>query len=437
VKFIRPAFRLGWGKGDEVATMRANRVTGAGIGVAVIAALVGGAGACGGGGSATPNDGGTLPTDNLSHRPSPAVPLFDEGRLHDVQLMMSAEDWQSIIDDSRGDEWRHATLTYDGVVVEDVGVRPSGESSRFAGNQKMSMRIKFDAFDGRGDFGGYNDVNVKGEYDDGSMMRERLALWTFGQFIASPQTAHARLTVNGNLRGLFTLREDWDKTSIGAHFSQPLGPLYRIRPPLGTDPYAYLGADPASYVPMPWEPHIKMAARGDEVVPSFLQTLSDPMALETVTDVETLIAYIAVSAILMTTDGLAGSSGASDHFQYFDPASGKFFVLPWDADNTFGSQGETPEKLLYSKLGRNALTVVVRDRTDLRERYKAKIAEQMAALPVATLQAKADAVYAQIKDAAHEDPNKIFGNDMFDWSLIDVKDFTAARYANLQMQLGN
>ena len=27
-----------------------------------------------------------------------------------------------------------------------VGVRPSGESSRVPGNQKMSMRVQFDAF---------------------------------------------------------------------------------------------------------------------------------------------------------------------------------------------------------------------------------------------------------------------------------------------------
>ena len=60
----------------------------------------------------------------------------------------------------------------------------------------------------------------------------------------------------------------------------------------------------------------------------------------------------------------------------------------------------------------------------------------MAAIPAATVQAQADAIYAQIKDAAHEDPNKIFPNDQFDWSLTDVKDFTAARYASLQQQLG-
>jgi spore coat protein CotH len=404
--------------------------------VAIAAAAAAGAGGCGGGGSSSTDGGG--PGGKLNQRPTPAVPLFDAGRLHEVSLMMTPEDWQSILDDSRGDEWRHATATYDGVVLEDVGVRPAGESSRFAGNPKMSIRIKFDAFSGQGKFGGYQDVNVKGEYDDGSMMRERLALFVFAAVMPAPQAAHTTLTVNGDSRGLFTLREDWDSTSLAEHFSAPLGPLYRIRPEVHSmDPYAYVGDDPTSYVPVPWERHLKDTPRGDEVVPPFLKSLPDYSTLENYVDVNDLLAYLAVAAILMTTDGLVGSSGASDHYQYFDPQSGKFFVLPWDPDNTFGSQDEMPTKPLSSKLGRNALTIVVRDRPDLHDAYRAKIAETMGTIPLATVQAQADMIYNQIKDAAHADTVKMFPNDAFDWSLTDVKDFAAARYANLQEQLAN
>ena len=53
------------------------------------------------------------------------------------------------------------------------------------------------------------------------------------------------------------------------------------------------------------------------------------------------------------------------------------------------------------------------------------------------LQGKADAIYAQIKDAAHADTVKMFSNDSFDWGLMDIKGFAASRYADLQMQLGN
>jgi len=420
--------------------MVSGRVVGR-FGLAMAVALVAGAGACGGGGgggATTTGSGGGSGGGNLKQRPAPAAPLYDDTRLHELSLMMSPEDWQSILDDSRGDEWRHASVTYDGVVVDDVGVRPSGESSRFPGNQKMSLRVKFDAFEGNGKFGGYGDVNVKGEYDDGSMMRERLAFFVFAQLMPTPKTAHTTLTVNGDSRGVFTLREDWDEDAISEHFTEPYGPLYRLRPPLPTaDPYAYVNDDPNSYVPLPWERHIKMTASGDEVVPPFLKALPDYSTLDQYVDIPDLMAYIAAAEIVMTTDGLIGSTGAADHFQYYDPQSGKFFVLPWDPDNTWGSQGEMPTKSIYSKLGRNALTIVVRDRTDLRDAYIKKIGEAINTVPLEMVQAKADAMYAQIKDAAHADTIKMFPNDTFDWNVGNIKDFAAQRYANLHMQLGN
>ena len=405
------------------------------IGVVAIAAVAAtGSGGCGGGGQSSTDGGG--PGGKLNQRPTPTVPLYDTGRLHEVSLMMTPEDWQSILDDSRGDEWRHATATYDGVVLEDVGVRPAGESSRFAGNPKMSIRIKFDAFSGQGKFGGYQDVNVKGEYDDGSMMRERMALFVFAAVMPAPQAAHTTLTVNGNSRGVFTLREDWDSTSLAAHFSAPMGPLYRLRPELPTmDPYLYVNDDPTSYVPVPWERHIKDTARGDDVIAPFLKSLSDPSMLESFVDMNDLLAYLAAAEIVMTTDGLIGSTGASDHFEYFDPASGKFFVLPWDPDNTFGSQDEMPTKSIYSKLGRNAMTIIVRDRSDLQSAYRNKIREAIGTIPLATVQAQADMIYNQIKDAAHADTVKMFPNDAFDWGVMNIKDFAAARYANLETQV--
>ena len=90
-----------------------------------------------------------------------------------------------------------------------------------------------------------------------------------------------------------------------------------------------IGDDPANYVPLPWERHINMAARGDEVIAPFLQAIANsPSALDTVADIDELLAYLAASAIVMTTDGLVGNSGAADHFQYFDPQSGNFSCCP-------------------------------------------------------------------------------------------------------------
>lgn len=420
-------------------------------GSVVIAIVIGlGVGGCSDdGGGQSPGDGGGQVIDDgdggssTGGRPQPAQPMFDDTMIHDIALTMSPEDWLSIIDDTRGDEWRHATITYDGIVVEDVGVRPAGESSRMPGNPKMAMRIKFDAFAGRGKFGGKKAIKIDGMPADQSMMRERLAFFVFRSMVRTPREAAGRLTVNGDLRGHYTVIEVWDSESVEDHFPPPIGPLYRIRglPPGMTlpdaDPYLYRGPDVATYVPYPWEPHVNMPARGDDVIPGALGALTSPAALEGVMDVETLLGFLACNTVVMNTDGLAGDTDIEDHFQYFDPSTGKFVVLPWDPDNTFGAVMETPDRYIYARFSRTVPTTMVRDDPDLNARYKAKIREVMAKVPIGALHAEADRIHQQITDVVYQDPVKPFGNDSFEWSYGYVKDFAAQRYQYLQGEVAN
>jgi len=373
---------------------------------------------------------------NLAVRPDPAFPLFDDSRLHEIELTMAPADWQSIIDDSRGDEERHAIVTFDGVVVPDVGVRPSGESSRFAGNQKMSVRVKFDAFPNHGTFGGIKELKLKGQWDDTSMMRDRLAYFVYRSIIPAPREGDAHLVVNGDPRGLYAVVQVWNRESITEHFQEPVGPLYRVRGGVN-DPYKYLGPDANAYMPLPWEPHIDHPSRGDDVIGAFLGAIAaSPANLEGVMDVDTLLGYLAATTLIMNTDGMVGDSGVEDHFQYFDPVTGKFFTLPWDPDNTFGSHGEKPDRSIYTHFSHTVPTVIVRDSTDLARRYRAKIRDTIAAAPPDKVQAEAERTYQLIKDAVYADTVKRGTNGSFDWSLGYIKDFIAQRYAFVQGQAG-
>jgi hypothetical protein len=396
---------------------------------------LGGCGSSGAGPGGDPGSGGTGSTGSTTGgggatttRPAPAFPIFDDTKIHDIALTMSPDDWQSIINDTMGDTERHATLVYDGVTIEDVGVHPSGESSRFPGNPKMSVRISFDAFNG-GKFGGLHELKLKGQWDDSSMMRDGLSKFVYRKTIPTGLEGYGRLVVNGDVRGLYAVLEMWNEESIAEHFTTPPGPLYRIRGVLGTDPYKYLGADPMAYLPLPWERHITKASHGDEVIGPFLSTLaSAPGMLESVDDVETLLGYLAASALIMNEDCLVGDSGAQDHYQYFDPASGKFIILPWDPDKTFGYSGNDETRYLEARFSRTALALAVRDTATFRARYLAKIQAVGAARPAAAVQAEADRIHQLIQDVAHEDPVKRFDNGTFDWTLGALKDFIARRY---------
>ena len=402
-------------------------------------AVDGGAADTGGGSVVT--DGGTV---DPGTRPQPAFDIFDDTRVHDIALTMSPDDWTSIIGDTRGDEWRHATITYDGVVIDDVGVRPAGESSRMPGNPKQAIRVKFDAFPGMGHFAGKKVIKIDGMPADQSMMRERLAFFVFRTQVPTPREAAARLTVNGDLRGHYTVIEVWDSESIEEQFTPPAGPLWRIRglvqgatPELG-DPYLYRGDAVGTYVPYPWEPHIMNAARGDDVIPMLLNTMATgPAGLEATMDVERLIGFLASNTVVMNTDGLAGDSDIEDHFEYFDPSTGKLVALPWDCDNTFGSLAEMPDRLIYARFSRSTPARTIRDNADLRKRYEDRIRAVMAAVPITALQAEADRIYQQIHDVVYEDPVKPFPNNSFEWSYGYIKTFAAQRYDYLHSQLGN
>ena len=166
---------------------------------------------------------------------------------------MSDEDFTSIIEDTRGDEMRSATFSIDGVVMARVGIRPSGESSRVPGNQKMSMRIEFDAFDDGKRMGGFDEIKLSGSWDDPFIVRDRLAYWVYRQVMPAPRETAAQVWINGQPRGIFELEEVWGKEALASRFADPNGPLYRIRGLTNLDPYEYKGADPVAYVPLPWD----------------------------------------------------------------------------------------------------------------------------------------------------------------------------------------
>ena len=163
-------------------------------------------------------------------------------------------DWQSIVDDSRGDEWRTATFVIDGAVVTQVGVRPAGESSRVPGNPKMSMRVQFDAFRDGMKVGGVDGIKLSGAWDDPFVFRDRLAYWYLAQRMPTPRETAAVLLVNEENTGAYEIEERWDRDAIKNHFAEPYGALYRVRGMIGADPFAYKGPDAASYVPLPGIP---------------------------------------------------------------------------------------------------------------------------------------------------------------------------------------
>jgi spore coat protein CotH len=371
------------------------------------------------------------PPESTDEKRANAI-IFDETRVHDVKIWMSAEDWQSILDDSRGDEPRAATFSLDGVTITNAGVRPSGESSRVAGNVKISLRVDFDAFEKK-KLGGFDSIKVSGSWDDPFVVRDQLAYWYYRQFMPAPREVSAQLTVNGQTRGIFEVEEVWSKESIKGHFADASGTLYRIRGVAGIDPYGYLGPDPGLYVPMPWDAKGNHPMEAHAVIGEALRVLKEePARLNEVMDVDNMLTYFAVSTILSNTDGFASGFEVDDVFEYHDPTTGRFFMLPWDPDNTFGSINDLPTRDIFDHYDTSALTTLMR--TSYRDQFFAKVNAIMTAMPVEKVQAEIDRVATQVRPLVQADTLKMYPTAHFEYSVGYVKDFTTARYASLRQQ---
>jgi spore coat protein CotH len=377
----------------------------------------------------------TVPPESPADQQS-AVAFFDEGQMHEVRLWMSDDDFTSIIEDTRGDEMRSATFSIDGVVMARVGIRPSGESSRVPGNQKMSMRIEFDAFDAHKKMGGVDEIKLSGSWDDPFIVRDRLAYWVYRQVMPAPRETAAQVWINGQPRGIFEIEEVWGKEALASRFPDPSGPLYRLRGLTNLDPYEYKGDDPGAYVPLPWD----VVGRGtpdpaDAVIPAALKVVAEePARIGDVFDVDALLTYFAASAILSNTDGFTGPFEVDDHFQYFDPTTGRFSIMPWDPDNTFGSLNDLPDADIFLNYERCVITRMIAG-GPLQEPFFAKLEDVMNRVPAAAVKDQADAIVAQIGDAARYDTTKMYPTESFIWSLGYVKDWTDGRYASLRAQI--
>ena len=365
-----------------------------------------------------------------------SVAFFDDGRMHEVRLWMSDDDFTSILEDSRGDEMRSATFSIDGVVMARVGIRPSGESSRVPGNQKMSMRIEFDAFDAGKKMGGVDEIKLSGSWDDPFIVRDRLAYWVYRQVMPAPRETAAQVWVNGQPRGIFEIEEVWGKEALASRFTDPSGPLYRLRGLTNLDPYEYKGDDPAAYVPLPWDVvgratpdpagrgHPRRAEGGGGGARAHRRRVRRRRA----------------------ADLLRGQRDPLEHRRFHGAVRGRRslpVLRPGDGTLLHHALGSRQHLRLAQRSARRRHLPqlrALRDHPDDRGRPAAGAVLRQAGgrdEPGAGLGVKdqADAIVAQIGDAARYDTTKMYPTESFVWSLGYVKDWTDGRYASLRAQI--
>ncbi len=294
--------------------------------------------------------------------------VFEDNAVKRIDIVITENRWRSMLDDMTDlygtfgaggggpggglidtDEdpiFVPAEVFYNGIEWYRVGVRFKGnsslQSSWQSGILKLAFKLDFDEFEDdypqidNQRFYGFKKLHLKNNYDDQSMLREKVAGDVFRNAgLAGSHTAFYTVYVDhGNgpeYFGLYTMVEDVEDTVLDSHFSDDNGNLYK--PDGDAASFASGSYDEDEYVKKTNEDEADFSD-----VSSLLSILHDATRttdaatwrtnLEGVFDTDVFLKYLAVNTVIQNWDTYGRMT--HNYYLYNNPDTNKLTWIPWD-----------------------------------------------------------------------------------------------------------
>jgi spore coat protein CotH len=293
-----------------------------------------------------------------SATPGAASGLFDESSVHDISISFDQAAYDAMIaayTTSEKKDWLEATVTIDGKTYERAGIRLKGNSSlaRLLGGrmggpaegsskdrpQTLPWLVDLDRYVDGQNHEGVVELVVRSN-DSATALNEAVALELLKRAgLASQEAIATRFSVNGRKAVLRLVIEHPDAAWMARSFSAA-GALYKAE---STGDYSYRGDDPAAY------DEVFDQEAGDEnadltPVIDFLDFINNAddatfgAEIAKRLDIDGFITYLAMQDLLGNFDDIDGPGNNS--YLFYDPARGRFTVVPWDHNLALGAGGD-------------------------------------------------------------------------------------------------
>ncbi len=293
--------------------------------------------------------------------------IFEDNAVKRLDIVITEDRWESMLEDMTGlygtfgagggpgggltdtDEdpiFVPAEVFYNGKEWYRVGVRFKGnsslQSSWQSGILKLAFKLDFDEFEDdypqidNQRFYGFKKLSLKNNYDDTSMLREKVAGDVFRNAgLAGSHTAFYTLYVDFGegpvYFGLYTLVEEVDDTVLDTQFSDDDGNLYK--PDGDAASFATGTYDEDEYVKKNNEDEADFSD-----VESLLTILHDDSRtsdaaawrtnLESIFDTDVFLKYLAVNTVIQNWDTYGRMT--HNYYLYNNPDTEKLTWIPWD-----------------------------------------------------------------------------------------------------------
>ncbi|HEX2899306.1 MAG TPA: CotH kinase family protein [Bacteroidia bacterium] len=272
--------------------------------------------------------------------------LWDDSRVSAVYLTIHPDSLDSIYTDIYSDHYYMAEMVFDDGQARDtvamVGLRLRGNTSRSSG--KKSFKISFNEYMPGRRYQGTKKLNLNGEHNDPTMVREKLFYEIWNQSGMPPRrTTFVEVYINQTYHGLYTCLEEFDKDWLMGVFAEDNGNLYKCTYPAdlvyqGTNQQAYkniFGSGGRAYDLQTNETQDDYTDLVELITQ--LDRLPDAQFAADIHQYLNVAGYLKALAIDVATGNWDSYAyNKNNYFLYHHLGSNQFEFISYDTDNTLG-----------------------------------------------------------------------------------------------------
>ena len=263
--------------------------------------------------------------------------LFNEDAVGTIDITISDDNWQKILDDPTAEEYVEASVLVNGEVYNNVGIRAKGNSSLTSvansDSERYSLKVDFAQYDSNQTFYGLDTINLNNNFSDTTQMKEFVSYELMEQLgIATPAHSYVKVNVNGEYYGLMLAVEEVGEAFTKTNFGSTEGFIFKPEGD-GSD-LAYISEDVDDYPGIFDEVKMnKKTAEKNSNVISMMKQISEGDTSSI--DIEQIAKYFALNTALVNLDSYQGSF--KHNYYLYENAEGQFSIIPWDYNMSFGS----------------------------------------------------------------------------------------------------
>ena len=317
---------------------------------------------------------------------------FDSETVTVVNITISEENWEEILENPLAEEYHTADITINGDTYSAVGIRTKGMTSlssvASSDSDRYSFKIKADEYVSGQNFAGLDEFVLNNNYQDPTYMKEYLSYELMEEIdVPTPLHTYAAVSINGEYWGLYLMVEAIEEDFAMRNFGSSYGELYKpetmdmgwdmtpgfdkempqmpenfsapainenSRNPQNGSPMpeftgggfggfgtgggadlVYTDDDTESYSQIFDNAVFGSVSESDKKrVITALQHLSDGTDIDEYVDVDSVLRYFAANTALVSLDSYVSSL---KHNYYLYEEGGVISILPWDYNLAFGT----------------------------------------------------------------------------------------------------